>query len=42
MRELIDCSDSVSEGFCRTLMPMDTSHKKGAFLHDVPAPGYVT
>jgi len=38
LRELIDRSDAVSDGFCHTTVPLDTNFKSDAFLYDHQVP----
>ena len=38
LRELIDRSDAVSNGFCHAITPLDSMFKNNAFLHDRNAP----
>ncbi|WP_435626579.1 DUF3800 domain-containing protein [Candidatus Ferrigenium straubiae] len=41
LRELIDRSDAVSDGFCHTIAPLDCIFKNNAFLHDQDAPRFI-
>lgn len=41
LRELIDRSDAVSDGFCHMLVPLDTNYKNDAFLHDHHVPSFL-
>ncbi len=42
LRELVDRSDAISDGFCHTIAPLDTGFKNDAFLHDRHAPGFLS
>jgi hypothetical protein len=41
LRALIDRSDAVSDGFCHTIVPLDTNYKNDAFLHDRHVPNFL-
>lgn len=41
LRELIDRSDAVSDGFCHAIAPLDSMFKNNAFLHDFDAPRFI-
>jgi hypothetical protein len=41
LRELVDCSDAVSDGFCHTIVPLDSQFKNNVFLHGGDAPSFI-
>ena len=41
LRELIDRSDAVSDGFCHAIIPLDSMFKNNVFLHDFDAPSFI-
>ncbi|MBX3656506.1 MAG: DUF3800 domain-containing protein [Ramlibacter sp.] len=41
LRELIDRSDAASNGFCHTIVPLDTNFKSDAFLYDHRVPNHL-
>lgn len=41
LREIIDRSDAVSDGFCHAIAPLDSTFKNNFFLHDRDAPSFI-
>lgn len=41
LRELIDRTDAVSDGFCHSIIPLDSNIKNNVFLHGHDAPSFI-
>ncbi|MHB8564110.1 MAG: DUF3800 domain-containing protein [Acidiferrobacteraceae bacterium] len=42
LRELIDRSDAMSDGFCHAIAPLDSMLKNNVFLHDRDTPRFIS